>query len=382
MSNQSNYYNYYNSGAWPVFFMFENPIFAAMIVGFGVTFFVSLILVLTKHIHGRISLDTDHGVQKFHHMPTPRIGGIPLIFGYLAAWFFLEGDVKAYFGLIGLAGLPALAFGLAEDISKKVGVRTRLIATIVSGMIFAALSGYTITHVDIWGVDALLALPLFAFAFTAFAIGGAANAINLIDGFHGLASGTLIIILLSFALVGWRVEDVLLMNLSIVMAVIIVGFFIINFPFGKLFLGDAGAYFAGYFVAVLAVMLPARNPEVSPWVSLLILGYPVTETLVSVVRRLLDSNAHPGEPDCAHLHHVVHRTWAKRLATFIHIPQFQNPLTSIFMWTLPGFTFLAAAMSGLQSIPALGFLAGTVVFYVASYRFIVMREENSQKADF
>lgn len=359
----------------------EDPIFRAAIAGFSITLAVSLFLVLTKRIHGVFTLDTDHGVQKVHSAPTPRIGGIPLICGYLAAWFFLEGDERYLFGLIGLAGLPALIFGLAEDISKKVGVRTRLIATIVSGMFFAALSGYTITHVDIWGVDTLLALPFFAFAFTAFAIGGAANAINLIDGFHGLASGTLIIILLSFALVGWRVDDALLTNISLVMALVMAGFFIVNFPFGKLFLGDAGAYFAGYFVAALAVMLPARNPEVSPWVSLLILGYPITETLVSVVRRLLDHTAHPGEPDCAHLHHVVHRTWAKRLAMFIHVPQSQNPLTSIFMWVLPGFTLFAAAISGLQSTPALVFLIGTVVFYVASYRFSVGREARSQKAD-
>jgi UDP-N-acetylmuramyl pentapeptide phosphotransferase/UDP-N-acetylglucosamine-1-phosphate transferase len=351
----------------------------AILVGVLACLGSSLILVGSKNIHGKFSLDTDHGVQKFHHHPTPRIGGIPLMIGYVAAWFCLEGEVRAFFGLIGLASLPAFIFGLAEDLTKNVRVRTRLIATILSGMIFAAVTGYTITHVDVWGVDALLSLSLVAFIFTAIAIGGLANAINMIDGFHGLASGTVLFILASFALVGWRVEDFLLVNLSVLMAAIVLGFFLVNFPFGKLFLGDAGAYLCGFFVATLAVMLPARNPEVSPWVSLLILGYPATETLASIIRRHIDRQAHPGEPDSAHLHHLVHRTWAKSMAGFIAVPQSQNPCTSICMWCLPLLTLLAAASGALDSTLALIFLGGIIVLYGASYRALIRQDVGIKK---
>ena len=361
--------------------MFQIQYIDALLASFLVTLITSLGLVITKSVHGKFTLDSDQGVQKVHRVPTPRIGGIPLVCGYVAAWLFLEGEGKILFGLIGIAGMPAFFFGLAEDITKKIAVRARLLATVVSGLLFALLTGYTITSIDVWGVDAILALPLFAFAFTAFAIAGAANAINLIDGFHGLAAGTLIIILFSFALVGWRVDDLMLASLSLLTASIVAGFFAVNFPFGKLFLGDAGAYFCGFLVAALAVMLPARNPEISPWVSLLILGYPVTETLVSVVRRQLDKDAHPGAPDSAHLHHVVHRTWAKRVAKFVHIPQAQNPLTSVFMWILPVLTLLAVSASALDTIPMLILLFGTVVFYVVSYRVIIHREAYTKAKD-
>lgn len=348
--------------------------------GFGAALAVSIMLVGTKHLHGAFTLDTDEGVQKVHKVPAPRVGGISLAVGYIAIWGFLDGELGRLFGLIGLAGLPALAFGMAEDITKNVGVRTRLLATITSGIIFAMLTGYTIGKVDLWGIDALLALPFVAFAFTAFAVGGVANAINIIDGFHGLASGTLIIILLSFALVGWRVGDTTLVYLALLMATIVAGFFVVNFPLGKLFLGDGGAYFAGYLVAVLAVMLPARNPEISPWVSLLILGYPVTETVVSVVRRLRDHDAHPGEPDSAHLHHIVHRNWARHTAAYLKMPEFQNALTSMYMWVLPLATLVSVALVGFQPLSALGFIAATVAFYVASYRGIIAREIYSKKA--
>ena len=355
--------------------MISNPsIYYAISSGFGATFALSVLLVLTKHFHGGFTFDSSEGVQKFHALPTPRIGGVALAFGYFVAWFAMEGDVKDLFGAIGLAGLPALAFGLAEDITKKVSVRVRLIATMTSGMIFAIVSGYTITSVEVWGLDALLAIPVISLAFTAFAVGGVANSINLIDGFHGLASGTLVIILLAFALVGWRIGDDTFVILALTMSAIIFGFFLVNFPLGKLFLGDAGAYFAGYFVAIMAVMLPARNPEVSPWVSLLILGYPVTETIVSIVRRLLAHDAHPGEPDSAHLHHIVHRSWAKSVASALRMPTSQNSITSVFMWFLPLVTLISVKYCGFYSMSALTHLFVVVFFYLAAYRLIIARK--------
>ena len=63
------------------------------------------------------------------------------------------------------------------------------------------------------------------------------------------------------------------------------GFFVVNFPHGKIFLGDGGAYFCGFLLAALGVLLPARNPEVSAWTAILICAYPVIETLASMRRK-------------------------------------------------------------------------------------------------
>jgi len=358
--------------------MCDSSLFEASLAGFLVTFVLSFGLSIAKHFHGIFTFVNHGRAQDSYSTPTPRIGGIPLILGYLTAWFCLEGEEKALWGLIGLSGLPALFFGLVEDMTHKVSIRVRLIATLGSGVIFAFLSGYTITSVNVWGVDFLLSIPFVAVVFTAFAIAGVANAINLIDGFHGLASGTLLIILVSFGLVAWRVDDFVLANLSMLAAIIIIGFFFFNFPFGKIFLGDAGAYFCGFFVATLAVMLPGRNPEVSPWVSLLILGYPVAETLASIIRRHFDQHAHVGESDTAHLHHLVNRTSAKCLADITHLRQYQNPITSIIMWMMPVATLLAVETSSLKTVPTIILLVCFVVFYMASYRVLMLRDNNSK----
>lgn len=346
----------------------NSSVLGAGMVGALVAFAVSIVLVLSKSIHGKHSLDTDDGVQKVHTSPTPRIGGISIIAGFFASLFFLDGEARDLWLLIGVAGFPAFACGLAEDITKKVSVKWRLFVTVGSGLLFAAVSGYAITSVDVPGVDSLLAFPIIAFAFTAFAVGGVANSINLIDGFHGLASGTLIIILLAFALVGMRVEDTVLVSVAVTMLLVVAGFFAVNFPNGKLFLGDAGAYFAGYVVAVLAVMLPARNPEVSPWVSLLILGYPVTETLFSVIRRRRKVGHGAGDPDSDHLHHMVHRGWALKIGQNLRGAEAQNAMTSVFVWVLPTITLIAVMMSNLHTLQSISFLMLSVVIYLIYYR--------------
>lgn len=79
--------------------MFVDSTFSlAGLLGFAAALFVSVLLVLTKHLHGAHTLDSDEGVQKFHTAPTPRIGGVSLIVGYFVGWIFMEGGAKDLFG--------------------------------------------------------------------------------------------------------------------------------------------------------------------------------------------------------------------------------------------------------------------------------------------
>ncbi|MFQ5624626.1 MAG: glycosyltransferase [Paracoccaceae bacterium] len=354
--------------------MSEVWVFWGIGYGFFAALLTSVFLVLTKRFHGTYTLDRNNGVQNVHRFATPRCGGIALAVAYLAVWFCLSGEARQIWGLTGLAGTPALAFGLAEDITKKVSVRRRLIATIASGLLFALITGYAITRIDVRGVDVLLSFSLVSLAFTSFAVGGVANAINIIDGFHGLASGTLIIILGAFAMIGARVGDLTLVSLALPMMAIVTGFFIVNFPHGKLFLGDGGAYFAGIFVAALAVMLPARNPEVSPWISLLVLAYPVSETVVSAMRRLGGKAHGPGQADNAHLHHIVYRIWAPVVARVLDAHDHRNPVTSLVVWTLPLLSLVLATYVNLQSHVAIGYTGLSLVVYLLVYHGLRRRD--------
>ncbi len=335
-----------------------------VIAGMGVSLLVAAALVVTRKWHGHLSFDSDSGVQRVHQGQVPRVGGLALLAGLLAVWALMDGAVAGLWGLLWLAAIPAVLAGLLEDVTKRVGVKARLMATVLSGVIFVLLSGYAVTRVELALLDALLALPVLALLFSGFAIGGIANAVNLIDGFHGLAAGTVILALLAFALVAGRAGDSGLAQMALVMAAVMAGFMVVNFPLGRLFLGDGGAFLSGYMLAVMAVMLPARNPGVSPWVSLVILGYPVVETAATALRR--GKKARWGDSERAHLHHLVHMRLAQ--VARIKTPTLQNALTSVWVWVLPLSSLIFVAIVTPTTAQAMAYLAALVAVYAFWYR--------------
>ncbi len=318
-----------------------DPIALAIATSGIVALFMCILLVATKHIHGKLSMDTAAGVHKFHISPTPRIGGIAILSGLLAGWATMKiGDSSStptvqetctLFGKMLLAAVPAFIFGILEDVTKRIGVRARLFATMGSGLLACALTGTMINTVDVWGIDNLLAMTPIAVAFTAFAVGGVANSFNIIDGFNGLAAGALLLSLTAIGSIAANSGDSTLAIVCALLAASVVGFAVVNFPLGKIFLGDGGAYLLGFMVAWAGVMLPARNPEISPWAALLACGYPILEVLFSIWRKYRREGSHPGQPDKVHLHMLFYKRISKR--TFRDAPAaLQNGLTSIFAW--------------------------------------------------
>jgi UDP-N-acetylmuramyl pentapeptide phosphotransferase/UDP-N-acetylglucosamine-1-phosphate transferase len=261
--------------------------------GFFSCFAFCVLSVVTKRWHGALTMDFTDGIQKFHTAPTPRIGGIPIVLGLVVAWSVAQQELKDLLLPILLAGMPAFLFGVAEDLTKRVGVMQRLLATMASGLLAWWITDYSITRVDIWGVDWLLSFTLVSVIFTAFAVGGVANAINIIDGFNGLASTMATLAFVGYALIAWQVGDYTLANTSLVLAACVWGFFWVNWPFGKIFLGDGGSYFIGFALAWAAVMLLARNQSVSAFAALVVCVHPVTEVLFSIYRRKVRKD-HPG----------------------------------------------------------------------------------------
>ena len=266
-----------------------------------------------------------------------------------------------------LASIPAFLFGLTEDLTKKVGVLIRLGATFASGILAWLLSGISLNRLDILGVDWLLAWPVISVIFTAFAIAGIANAVNIVDGFNGLASGLVAMSLVALGFVAQSVGDITLMNVCILLFAVVLGFMAMNFPFGKIFMGDGGAYLIGFCLAWVAILLPIRNPSISPWCSLLACLYPVLEVLFSMARRL-SRNLHPGHPDRLHLHSLVKtRIVRKRLAALP--PVLMNSAVSPLIWSL----------SAIPCIIAVAFASNLIalVFGVAlcaiCYRLLYLR---------
>lgn len=333
------------------------------------SFAFCIFLVLTKRWHGALTMDHPEGVQKFHTVPTPRIGGVPIVLGLIVVWGKASPDIQTLLTPILLAGMPAFIFGVLEDITKRVGVMQRLLATMASGLLAWWITDYSLTRVNVWGIDWLLQFTVVSALFTAFAVGGVANSINIIDGFNGLASTASTLAFVGYALIAWQVGDVQLAGLSLVLAACVWGFFWVNWPLGKIFLGDGGSYFIGFSLAWVAVLLIERNVNVSAFAALLVCAHPVTEVLFSIYRRKI-KKMNPGYPDRLHFHSLVKQRYVRRWFPAVSAST-RNSITGV----LVGFmTFTAVVLACLFHdsvwLSAAAF-AGFGLGYVAIYARMV-----------
>jgi UDP-N-acetylmuramyl pentapeptide phosphotransferase/UDP-N-acetylglucosamine-1-phosphate transferase len=334
--------------------------------------FACALILRYEHLHAHFSHDhTEGGPQKFHTEPTSRIGGVGVFFGLamvgITALPFQVGFSMDQYGLLLLASLPAFLGGLTEDITKRVGVFPRLFLTMVSGALGVYLLGASLHRLDLPGVDGLLVWAPFAVVFTVFAIGGVANAINIIDGFNGLASGYGVLVLMALAWVAGEVGDLFLMTSALALMGALLGFLVWNYPVGKIFMGDGGAYLLGFLLAELSVLLVHRNPQVSPWFPLVLLIYPVFETIYSIYRRKIKGNFDFGQPDDKHLHTLIYKRLCRKLERTLHLKGLCNPLTATAVWLLQ-LIILAGAVLFYQQTQVLEMVAGLFcVCYVFLY---------------
>ena len=350
--------------------VFSSPALHAAAWGMAASFALCVLLVLTKRWHGALTMDHVEGIQKFHTAPTPRIGGVPIVLGLVVAWGNAPADIQSLIAPILFAGLPAFIFGVLEDITKRISVMLRLLATMASGLLAWWITGESISRVDVWGLDWLLSFTLVSVLFTAFAVGGVANSINIIDGFNGLASTMSTLAFIGYALIAWQVGDTQLAATALVLGACVWGFFWINWPLGKIFLGDGGSYFIGFSIAWVAVMLIERNPGVSAFAALVVCAHPVTEVLFSIYRRKI-KKMNPGHPDRLHFHSLVQQRYVRRWFPG-YSSAARNSITGVLIggMTLTA-TVVAALVYSSPWLSAAAFVA-LALGYVAVYARMVL----------
>lgn len=334
------------------------------------------LLIRYRSWHLKFTGDHDlDGPQKFHKEVTPRIGGLGIAAGFLLATIVsgvLNPPVSKSLALIGLAALPIFAIGMAEDLTKAIGVKARLMAAFVSGVLFLSLFDVSSIRLDIPIVDSLMAFPAVAVFFLALAIAGLSNAYNIIDGFNGLASMVGIIATISVLYVAFKVQDPLIMSLAFITIGSIAGFFLWNYPKGLIFLGDGGAYLIGFLIAIASILLVVRHPSVSPWFALMVNAYPVFETLFTIWRRALHQGRNPGIPDGAHFHSLIYRRMMRWVYQDGKPHQYLgNAKTSPYLWILSSLGVIPAMLSWQSTSFLMGSAAAFVMFYVYAYRTIV-----------
>jgi UDP-N-acetylmuramyl pentapeptide phosphotransferase/UDP-N-acetylglucosamine-1-phosphate transferase len=338
----------------------------------ALSFFVSLIITLLivrfQHVHGKYTADHDlQGVQKFHVRPVPRIGGLGIVcaMAALLCWFFFSGNSdRTSFSFLLLASFPAFFGGILEDCTKKIGSLVRLFLTMLAAVLGFWLLDAGVFRLDVPVLDMVIAFWPVSLIFTMVAVGGIANAINIIDGYNGLAGMVSVLMFAALGYVGFLVGDTLIWRLSLAMVGATLGFFVWNYPRGLVFLGDGGAYFLGFMLAELSVLLVARNELVSPWFPLLVLVYPIFETVFSVYRRVILRGGAPDIPDAAHLHQLIYKRLV-RWAVGSRLPKEKtrrNAMTSPYLWFL----------SSISIVPAMLFWRNTLLLQICAGIFILL----------
>lgn len=350
-----------------------------LLIAFACSAAITMLLVRSAAIHARHSGDRDFSKpQKFHIVSVPRIGGLGIVLGMLlglAGISWTLGVKAGEFGLLLLAcASPAFLAGIVQDFTEALTPRGRLAATVISAFLAFNYLDAAIRYTTIPGLDWVVSFGFGAGLVTLFAVAGVANAINIIDGFNGLASMCVMLMLGAVGYVGFQVGDPLIGLLALAGVGAVLGFFLWNFPGGLIFLGDGGAYFLGFYLSEVCILLLARNPgEVSPLFPLLVCIYPVFETIFSIYRRSFLRAVPATVPDGIHLHSLIYRRvlrWTVGTRSAKALTR-RNSMTSPYLWLLCTLSLAPAVLFYDQTAVLAFSLALFGVSYVVLYWRIV-----------
>jgi len=349
---------------------------------FLVSFFLSLFFWISngrvawlKKIFLPRSITTDP--QSIHIESISRLGGTAIFLTLFIISFILNGDVEIYeqTRLILMCSIPIYVAGLVDDFKIISSAYLRIAIMIISGFCVWYILGLRIESIDIWFIDYFLEIPLIQFLFICIAIVGVANAFNIVDGFNGLVQSHVLAIGLSL-IAGLSInneQETTLFFLAVIFSTL--GVFVLNFPFGKIFLGDSGAYLLGFLVS-LAVIFHYQQNNLSPWYVLAMLSYPVYEVIFSIIRKLKIKRS-PLKPDDLHLHMLIHKRVKKALGASEDFYWMNHVGVTVILFSF-NFPFLLLAQTFSTDTLSLVMVN---LFYALSYSTIYFLALSSKDRD-
>lgn len=276
------------------------------LTAFSVSLMLCIALVRFSQALSRLTRSHDlSSVQAAHTKPTLRLAGVA-IFGSMCLADSIYGASGGALRMLLLACLPVFAFGLLEDIGVDQSPARRLIASIISGAIYIALTGSYLSDPGIFWLQPIFDYWFVAIPFTLFVVAGLVNAFNLIDGLNGLTGFTALTACTGVAVIAYKAGFPDIIFPCMVVCAAVIGFMFVNFPYGKLFLGDSGAYSTGFILSSLSLATLNAAPMVSPWAMLMVFFWPIADTIFTILRRI-KSGRPVGQPDRLHFHQVVMR---------------------------------------------------------------------------
>ncbi len=270
--------------------------FGVFMVGLLITLFATPLSRLAAYRIGAVDMPDQ---RKVHNGPMPRLGGLAVYLGFvITTLLFVEmsGQVA---GLL-LGGTIILLLGIADDV-WGISPKEKLAGQVAAALVVMGF-GIQIQFLSN-PFDGMIFLGGLSVPITIFWLVGITNAVNLVDGLDGLASGISAIALFTFSYIAFINQQVVVSLLALLLAGCIMGFLRYNFYPARIFLGDSGSMFLGFNIACLAVFGLLKGVTlITLLIPLIILAVPVCDTFFAIVRRKWRRQP-IFEADKKHIHH-------------------------------------------------------------------------------
>jgi UDP-GlcNAc:undecaprenyl-phosphate GlcNAc-1-phosphate transferase len=286
----------FNSMQW-----FDHRILIFMAMSFILNALIAFIW--HKNFYRNLGLRNYRAIQRIHLKETPRLGGFIFILSLISYVIYSEPTKNILLlKLILLCLTPVLIIALKEDLFHNVDPAIRLLSLLFTCWLFIVNFIGPLPNIsEVPLVGKLILLKGGISVFYILSMVAIANGMNLIDGVNGLCGSVALSILSALLFLSYKTADILMLSIIFTLILLLIPFMLFNYPKGLIFLGDLGAYSLGLIISVLTIILFGRHAELSPWGAVLILIYPITEVVFSILRRTLSGDS-IFNPDKAHLH--------------------------------------------------------------------------------
>lgn len=247
---------------------------------------------------GAVDIPLDQ--RRMHKKPIPRIGGLAIFFGFTASTMIFCNPTKELL-TIWIGGFVLVALGILDDVFRLPAMLKFVVQ--IGAAVIAVVNGVVIDHISIGGNYVMFGV--WRIPITILWIVGLTNAINLIDGLDGLACGVSAISSASLFCVVLLNGDLHSAMITAILTASCIGFMPFNKNPAKIFMGDTGALFLGFTLAVMSVQGVFKlHTVISFLVPLSIFALPLLDTTVAIIRRVAHGKS-PFSPDRGHLHHKL-----------------------------------------------------------------------------
>lgn len=330
---------------------------------FPISLLVGIGFIFLQRIQNRSGTDIPiKEPQNLHKKLISRFGGVAIFVSLFLVSFLEDNETYNFLRTALICAAPVFVLGLIDDLRIVIDPTVRLLTVIPSALMAYQFLGTEAYGVDIAFLDPFFEFKFFSIFFICFALAGIVNAFNMIDGINGLVLIYVMTIcfITVFSSQPYFSEQTNLLFVAIFFSCL--GVLVLNFPLGRIFLGDGGSYFLGMVISI-ALIKHYQDNQLSPWYVVCVLIYPITDTIFTIFRRI-QAQMSTMESDNQHLHHLIFETVSNKISKYERL---KHVITTSIIFTL--YTpFILFANTQPTNTPLLALVCGVfILLYVMSY---------------